>query len=354
MTSSLSLVEVQSNELVLMPEQPDKDEKSRLGYFIRWLDENNMRWYQPDLAAYRDYLLYERVKHSVRTGEVLTARLSTATVQAHLATIRGRYDSIMRNNNVREMLHELVPDGATLADRKAFVDEIITRLQNAVHPTSASVKEIIKQDYAESEYIRLKPNQVKALLLAPGLGTLLGTRDTAIMALLVCTGVREAELCDLQVSDLRQSLRDELALLIRRGKGRKQRLVPYGPLDWCLLYVDRWLKRARISGGPVFRGVYKGQHRVRRSGITPRSVNRIMNHYPIMIDGELRDVKPHDLRRTYARNAYEMDMDIERIRQNLGHTNAHTTQNYIGSLDAELRRPPDMFQPPHNFSDLKA
>jgi integrase len=79
----------------------------------------------------------------------------------------------------------------------------------------------------------------------------------------------------------------------------------------------------------------------------------ILNTYPIMIDGDLREVKPHDLRRTYARNAYEAGMDMERIRQNLGHTSIQTTQTYIGTLDAEQRRPPRMFAPPHNLSALK-
>lgn len=352
MSSPLIRATLQDNALILMPSHPDKDEKSRLGYYIRWLDDNDMAWYQPDLAAYRDYMLYHRMKNDPRSGEIRPARLSAATVQAHLATIRGRYDDILRDNVVRQMLFELAPEDTQMADRKAFVDEVLVRLQNAVHPTSASVRAIIKQDTSENEYVRLKPRQVKALLRAPGLSTLRGVRDTAIMALMVCTGVREAELCDLYVTDLRQQLRDELALLIRSGKGHKQRLVPYGPLDWCLLYVDRWLSQAEIISGPVFRGLYKGQHRVRREGITPRSINRIMNQYPIIINGEVRDVKPHDLRRTYARNAYEFGMDIERIRQNLGHTSAQTTQNYIGTLDADLRRPPDMFQPPHNFDDL--
>jgi site-specific recombinase XerD len=71
-----------------------------------------------------------------------------------------------------------------------------------------------------------------------------------------------------------------------------------------------------------------------------------------MIDGEFRAVKPHDLRRTYARNAYENGMDMERIRQNLGHVSLQTTQTYIGVLDAGQRRPPLMFDPPHRLELL--
>ena len=70
-----------------------------------------------------------------------------------------------------------------------------------------------------------------------------------------------------------------------------------------------------------------------------------MNAYPISINGALSLVKPHDLRRTYARNAYDFGMDLERIRQNLGHTSLQTTQTYIGELDGRDRHPPNMFSP---------
>lgn len=338
-----------SNHAVIMPRHPNKDEKSRLSYYLDWLAENALAWYEPDLAAYRDYLLHDRERLHTPSGQMRSATLSPGAAQAHLATIRGRYQALLRDNAVRQMLYDITPKGTKAADKKAFVDEMLVRLQNAIHPSTAQIKTIDKQDEAESDALRLKPHQVRALLRAPGMGDLKGVRDTAIIAMLVCTGIREAELCELRVSDLRQSLRDELALRIRAGKGFKQRLIPYGPLDWCLVYVDRWLHDAEITEGMIFRGFYRGNKRIRKTGITPRSVNRIMNRYPIMIDGELRDIKPHDLRRTYARNAYEGGLDIERIRQNLGHVSLQTTQTYIGTLDAAQRRPPDMFAPPHNL-----
>src|SRR5690606_31272266 len=121
------------------------------------------------------------------------------------------------NNKVRQLLYDVAPDHYTPADKKAFVDELLARLQNDVHPTTARIKIIEKQDEAESEALRLKPHQVRALMRTPGLDDLRAIRDTAMIAMLVCTGIREAELCNLDVSDLRQYLRDELALRIRAG-----------------------------------------------------------------------------------------------------------------------------------------
>lgn len=331
----------------------NKDEESRLGYFAAWMASTGQRWYTPDLAAYRDYLLYERTRPHPVTGEPRPARLSASSTQSHLATIRGRYANLLRDNDVRERLYGFTPSEASPADRKALVDEMLVRLQNAIHPSTAAVATIVKQDEEDAAHLRLKVDEVRTLVRQPGINSLPGMRDTAVIALLVCTGLREAELVALDVSDLRQKLGGELAIRVRTGKGGKQRLVPYGPLDWCLLYVERWLELAKIRDGAVFRGFFKGNKHVRKTRITERSVNLILNGYPITIEGKLRDVKPHDLRRTYARNAYEHGMDIERIRQNLGHENIQTTLNYVGALDIAQRRPPAMFRPPHRLADLQ-
>ena len=63
----------------------------------------------------------------------------------------------------------------------------------------------------------------------------------------------------------------------------------------------------------------------------------MLEQYPVMIDGELRTVNPHDLRRTYARRMYEANVDILRISQNLGHGSIETTKRYIGALSALSR-----------------
>lgn len=337
---------------IIMPRHPDKDTKSRLSYFLDWLAYSGRNWLTPDLAVYRDFLLNERVRINLLTGSEVEARLSPSTVQAHLATIRGRYQEILRDNYVRQKLYNFAPPHLGIADKKAFVDEILVRLQNATHPSTATVEVAVVQDVADSNYLRLKPDEVRALLRAPGINTLHGLRDTTMMALMVCTGIREAELVALDVPDIKQKLNGELSIHIREGKGNKERLVPYGALDWCVIYLEEWLSSAQIYRGAVFRGFFKGNKRVRPTRISTRAVNHIMNRYPIVIDGELREVKPHDLRRTYARNAYENGMDLERIRQNLGHTSLQTTQTYIGELDVQQRRPPRMFTAPHRLTQL--
>jgi site-specific recombinase XerD len=319
---------------ILIPANASKDDKSRIGMFTAWLKTTGQVWTTPDLAAYRDALLITK---------------SPASTSAHLSTIRSAYRRVLRDSAIRDQLFALAADelrrthqADNPANRKAFVDEHTTRLKNALDPLSAPVKLTTSQDKADSAQIRLTRAQAEQLLNAPGVIPLKALRDTAAIALMLCTGIREAELCALEVADLRQRLNGELALHIRHGKGAKERLIPYGDLSWVLAIVDKWLYAADITTGPVFRSFWKNGRSI-RGRLSVRAVERIVGSYPVMIEDKLTTVHPHDLRRTYARSLYLAGMDLVAISQNLGHASTKTTLLYIGELGANLRRAPGVY-----------
>lgn len=335
-------------DLILSDQQPDlfmppdavKDTLHRLKLYLEWMGD--LHWTQPDLAAYRDYLLKEYVG---RSGQPL----SPSSVAAHLSTVRGRYVALLRDNRLRDLLYSMTPDDAAPADRKAFVDEALERMRNAIHADQSPVRVIKEQDVDDAKHLRLSGDQASALLAAPGLDSIVGLRDTALIALMLCTGIREMELVALDVDDLRTRLGGELALRVREGKGAKARSIPYGQLEWCLAIVDRWLTVAGIESGAVMRSFWKGYKKLRPGidnkipRLSVRAVNDIVGFYPVMIEGRMRTVKPHDLRRTYARRLYDTGMEVVAIQQNLGHTDLKTTLGYIGTLDAKKRRAPQIY-----------
>ena len=241
----------------LIPEDANKDTRYRLGKFADWLTSTGKPWYEPNLADYRDQVL---------------KGYAPATASAHLSTIRARFRAILRDNETRDTLYAQVAEAIsqiktfdTPASRKAYVDEILIRLSNAIDPGKSTVKRKKSQDKPDSAHLRLTTEQANYLLSLPGVDTLVGLRDTAILAMLLCTGIREGELAALDVPDLRQTLGGALALHIKEGKGCKERLVPYGDLEWVLAIVDKWLELAEIDDGPIFRGFYRG-NRVLRPG----------------------------------------------------------------------------------------
>src|SRR3972149_3896606 len=89
-----SLIISSSNHAALVPRDSNKNTVSRLRHYANWLDQNERHWFAPDLAIYRDYLLGER-------------GLAPSSVSAHLSTIRGRYQTLLRDNAVRQMLFDM-------------------------------------------------------------------------------------------------------------------------------------------------------------------------------------------------------------------------------------------------------
>ena len=155
-----------------------------------------------DLAAYRDYLLHDYAQSWSTSRNKIG--LAPATVAAHLSSIRGRYNTLLKSNRVRDQLYNaMTPPDASPANRKVIVDELLTRVQNTVHPTTALVTVTTSQDKPDSAFLRLTEPQARALIAAPGIETLKGIRNTALLALFLCTGIREMELATLNVEDLR-------------------------------------------------------------------------------------------------------------------------------------------------------
>jgi site-specific recombinase XerD len=281
---------------------------------------------------------------------MLAQNYAPATIRAHLSTVRARYRRLLRDNDLRDALEIAIREGLEAqgqsyspADVEALVRRKLDRMENAIDPATSPVTNKTSQDRPDAAHLRLTQEQANALLAAPGLDDLRGLRDTAVIALLLCTGIREAELSALKVRDLRQHLGGELALHVQLGKGRKERLVPYGELDWVLVIVDAWLDAADITEGPVFRGFYRGNKTLRSGPLSVRAIQYLLRRYPIAVHGDLVTVKPHDLRRTYARRLYEAGMAPVEIQQNLGHAGLKTTLGYIGTLDADQRRPPAVY-----------
>lgn len=333
MTTSIIL---SSPNADFMPPAPDTNQKARISRFIAWLDQTNQHWFNADLNVYLTHLQTETA-------------LSAQTTQNYLSTVRMRYKKLMEDNGLRVALYQeyevSTPETQQRFSPKEYVDERLTWMTNNCN--TAPVKVPKKQDYSDEEHRRLTVEQGRALIDTPVQywhGRPQGIRDRAIIALLLCTGIRREELCNLEVRDLRQRLDGALALQIREGKGMKQRLVVYGAMaDYCLPYVDEWLEWADIGAGIVFRGLKRNSNEPRGSRLNAASINKLFDMYTIPINGELITINPHDTRRTYARWMYDSGMPVSSIKEQLGHESESTTWGYIGKVSTVSRTPLDVF-----------
>lgn len=145
-------------------------------------------------------------------------------------------------------------------------------------------------------------------------------RDRAILELLYATGMRVSELVGGNTEDVNFSDR-----LIRvRGKGKKERLVPFGRMAEESLkhYLTKrpLLLKENIRENAIFLN-YAGKR------LTPRSVQRSVDKY-LRLTATQRKISPHSLRHSFASHLLSRGADLRVIQELLGHESLGTTQKY--------------------------
>jgi site-specific recombinase XerD len=170
----------------------------------------------------------------------------------------------------------------------------------------------------------LTVDQSKTLLGEPPSGSLRGKRDRAILALLIGCGLRRAELVGLETEDFQ--IREEhcvIADLI--GKGKHIRTVPVP--RWAKRAVDEWTTAAGINTGAIFRRVSR-LDKIWGDSITPKAIWHVVKAAAKRAD--IKNLAPHDLRRTCARLCHLAGGELEQIQFLLGHASVQTTERYLG------------------------
>lgn len=157
-----------------------------------------------------------------------------------------------------------------------------------------------------------------------------GARDKAIVELLYASGLRVSELVGLNVDNI--DLKENLVRVL--GKGRKERIVPFG--DKAKKALLRYLSlRQELAGeGSQEKGFFLN---CRGGRLTVRSVERLIRKY-IAKSGLQKTVTPHVLRHTFATHLLGAGADMRGIQELLGHTSLSTTQKYTHvSLDNMIK-----------------
>ncbi len=172
------------------------------------------------------------------------------------------------------------------------------------------------------------------LMEAPGTDSFFKARDRAMLELLYGSGLRVSELVGLD----REDVRFDLLVLRVWGKGRKERIVPFGnkareALESYLSRRDEILEKNQSKGeGKPLREKALFLNRSGRR-LTTRSVARRLDAY-IRKMGLPHQVGPHALRHSFATHLLDAGADLRAIQELLGHASLSTTQKYIHlSLD---------------------
>ena len=189
----------------------------------------------------------------------------------------------------------------------------------------------------------LSVEQVDALLDSIDTTELLGVRDRALFELIYSCGLRISEACTLKVENLH--LRERI--LIVRGKGDKERMVPFGESARTRLVTYLEEARPALVGVRVVPEVfvnYKGEP-ISRKGVWKK-----------FKELEVRAgvfAKVHTLRHSFATHLLAGGMDLRSVQELLGHSDLATTTIYTHVDDRQLREGHREFFPGHNYGNTE-
>ncbi len=195
----------------------------------------------------------------------------------------------------------------------------------------------------------LNLDQVEKLLLAPDTATAAGTRDRAILESFFSTGMRIAELINLdreQFANLQDNKELELGII---GKGKRPRTVYFSSraLEWIKKYLkirDEVCPKDEKALFVNFRSPDPARRRLTRV-----SIERLVKKYVIM-SGVPFFTTPHTLRHSMATDLLSQGADLRSIQEFLGHQSITTTQIYTHVTNKRLR---DIHRQFHSGRKLK-
>jgi integrase/recombinase XerD len=160
-------------------------------------------------------------------------------------------------------------------------------------------------------------------------------RNTCLLELLYATGLRVTELVSLPVS----ALRGDPRVILVKGKGGRERLVPLSPparraaSDWLAQRDEA--EAQRPEGTPASRFLFPS--RGRAGHLTRQGFFRLLKDLAARAGVPLDRVTPHRLRHAFATHLLAGGADLRSIQAMLGHADVATTEIYTHVLDERLR-----------------
>lgn len=299
-----------------------------LNSFLRTLEhgrnasEHTIRAYRSDLAGFFRFLVERGQqrpgKHKPKPD---VSDMDVLTVRAYLAELRGqdfsRRTIARKMASLRSFLNYLCRQGVMTTNPAVGVRT--PRLEHSL-PTYLEEKDVV------------------ALLSAPDLSKLPGLRDRAILELLYSTGMRVSEMVALD----REQVDFLSEVIVVRGKGKKERLLPVGRI--ALAVLDEYLQVRRTKGA----GMGRDQKAlfVNRLGtrMSARSVERMLSKHLKQV-GLSQKVTPHTLRHSFATHMLNRGADLRSVQELLGHSSLTTTQVYTHVTTSRMKKVYDRAHP---------
>ena len=268
---------------------------------------HTIRNYRSDLAQFRDFLAQGKPD----------ARVEVASIDAF--RVRGFLASLVENERKKTSIARKL--AALRAFFKFLSREQVLAENPALRVATPKLARTLPRIMTEEEMNNFLDRLFEAAKSAAPEQSAALARDRAILELLYASGLRVSELAGL---DLR-SVNFGDGMVLVRGKGRKERIVPFGSkakeaITAYLPIREKILWETKTGSPALFLNA-----RGRR--LTTRSVDRLVKKYVRRFGPDLK-ASPHSLRHAFASHLLTEGADLRAIQEMLGHVSLSTTQKY--------------------------
>jgi integrase/recombinase XerC len=265
--------------------------------------DNTVTNYRRDLLGFRSFLIERAAILGKRVDEIDVASITADHIRSYLA-------ELMKHKAARATVQR------RLSAIKAFF-----RYRETTIGAASPARSIRSPKNVRGLPSILQEAEVRKLIEfspTPDDSTPAAIRDRAIFETLYSSGLRVGELVGLNWRDIDEELG---MVMIRAGKGNKDRLVPLG--EPALDALKKWKTAMPVAwehNGPVITNLRGGR-------LTTRSVEVILQKR-IEAAGVTAGVTPHGLRHSFATHMLGNGADLRSIQEMLGHASLATTQRY--------------------------
>ena len=260
------------------------------------LSDNTVKSYQKDLLDLHGWLKKKKIKKSIWEVDEKIIGNYFSDIQTEISNSTAN----RRLSSFRRFFAWLIREGFIFHDpcKKLKSLHHVQKLPKVLHQT-----------------------QVEKLLMLPDIRTRLGLRNKAILELMYGTGLRVSELVSLTCNSC--SFSEGIVRVI--GKGKKERLVPFGEV------AAMWVKKYLCDSRP---GLLKFKSSEilfltdRGKSISRQGLWKIFNTYVDEAGFSDSAFSPHSLRHAFATHLLDNGADLRVVQLLLGHADISTTQIY--------------------------
>lgn len=267
---------------------------------------HTIKSYQTDLEQYEEFLdsfgtdilKVERGDIRMFLGELNRHGLKKTSIARKLATLKSFYRFLKR--------------------------------QHLIEKNPASLVSSPKTDKPLPKFLTLQ--EISKLFEVIQTDGVLGIRDRVIVELFYATGMRITELVSIRMKQL--DLDNQIIRIL--GKGKKERIVPFGgpAKNWLRKYMKARRAFLTEKGNLAEEHLFVNKD---GKGITTRGVRGIVDRF-LYLACDRHGLSPHALRHTFATHMLDNGADLRAIQELLGHASLSTTERYTHITHDRLLR----------------